>query len=342
MTNGPSATLPSRLWEVYLLHVSTPMMQELRRIDARAAVVKPFGSHLYGTDGPSSDFDFKGVFIPSRESALIGKITTRISKRPNKAEGVKNAAGDVEWEMISLHEFVRLALEGQTMALDMLHASLGRCVLSSREWLTLHSNRRRFCTKNLKAFVGYARRQAAKYGVKGSRLHTAKEIVRFLAVQGDLLVASVVDPLLHSGLEHVHGTDDPAAPVEILGKRMTALAKCSHYLPSFQKFLESYGDRARAAERSEGVDWKAMSHAIRAAWEVRAILTGEGFSLPLPAPFAEHLRTVKEGRLDFQATQTELEERIEEIEALAASSPLPEAPDSGWSDLFLLDAMGGG
>jgi len=29
-----------------------------------------FGSHLYGTTTPSSDMDFKSVFIPTREEIL--------------------------------------------------------------------------------------------------------------------------------------------------------------------------------------------------------------------------------------------------------------------------------
>lgn len=302
-------------------------------------VLMPFGSHLYGTETEASDFDFKGIFLPKREEALLGRIRRRITSRPEKAEGTKNAPGDVEWELLSLHEFLKMALEGQTMALDMLHASPKMPLLSSLDWSVLRRERRRFYTKNLKAFVGYARRQAAKYGVKGSRLHTAKKMVEFLRAQGDLPVATVLDPLLASGLPHVHATDDPAAPIEILGKRLTALAKCSHYLVSFEKYLDSYGARAVAAEKSEGVDWKAMSHALRAAWEVRAILVDGEFSLPLPWAEAGYLLGVKAGIYYFRDVQEELEYRIAEIEALASYSTLPERADGAWADHFLYDCM---
>ena len=33
-----------------------------------------FGSHLYGTATPKSDIDYKGVYLPSREEILLGKI----------------------------------------------------------------------------------------------------------------------------------------------------------------------------------------------------------------------------------------------------------------------------
>ena len=33
-----------------------------------------FGSHLYGTNTPQSDKDFKGVFMPTNEQIYLGKI----------------------------------------------------------------------------------------------------------------------------------------------------------------------------------------------------------------------------------------------------------------------------
>lgn len=305
----------------------------------KVLVMMPFGSHLYGTQTESSDYDFKGVFVPTTREALLGKIRRRISLRPEKPSGEKNPPGAVEWEILSLHEFIALALEGQTVALDMLHAKPEVWITSSAAWEELVENRQRFYTKNLKAFVGYARRQAAKYGIKGSRIDTAKKIVEFLRFQGDLPVSSVLDPLLASGLEHVHATDNPDAPVEILGKRLTALAKCSHYLTTFERYLSSYGERARQAERNEGVDWKAMSHAMRAAMEVRAILDHGGFDLPFSKTDAEFLRDIKCGRIPFVDVQKELEDSIFWIERLALISGLPEVPDRAWAERFILRQM---
>lgn len=38
-----------------------------------------FGSHLYGTETPSSNLDFKAVFLPSRSDILLGRVKESIN-----------------------------------------------------------------------------------------------------------------------------------------------------------------------------------------------------------------------------------------------------------------------
>jgi len=45
-----------------------------------------FGSHLYGTNTPDSDTDYKGIFLPSREQVFLGKIPKSYSTSPKKTE----------------------------------------------------------------------------------------------------------------------------------------------------------------------------------------------------------------------------------------------------------------
>lgn len=80
-----------------------------------------FGSHLYGTNTLNSDKDYKGVFFPTKDQILLGNIP----KSFNETSGdnfSKNTIEDVDIELFSLHQFIKLACEGQTVALDMLHA----------------------------------------------------------------------------------------------------------------------------------------------------------------------------------------------------------------------------
>ena len=80
-----------------------------------------FGSHLYGTNTPDSDRDYKGVFLPTRREVLLGEIPKNITESTGNRYS-KNGAGDVDTEMFSLHQFIKLAIDGQTVAFDMLHA----------------------------------------------------------------------------------------------------------------------------------------------------------------------------------------------------------------------------
>ncbi len=145
-------------------------------------VVLKFGSHLYGTNTKDSDRDIKGIFMPTKEQIFLGKIPKTLPDEPKrkKAQGEKNTADDVDTEIYSLHYFIKLACEGQTVALDMLHAPRNMLLKTSEIWEDIVANREKFYTKNLKAFVGYARKQAAKYGIRSGRLSNLRKVISVL------------------------------------------------------------------------------------------------------------------------------------------------------------------
>ncbi len=95
-----------------------------------------FGSHLYGTATSESDLDYKGIFLPSKEEILLGNIPKGYSYS-TRATDAKNTADDTDVELYSLHYFIKLACEGQTVALDMLHAPDAMIMESSDIWTSI-------------------------------------------------------------------------------------------------------------------------------------------------------------------------------------------------------------
>jgi len=140
-----------------------------------------FGSHLYGTNDENSDTDYKGIFLPTKEQILLGKIPKSINTSTKKINTCKNTCNDIDTEIYSLHHFITLASQGETVAIDLLHTPKNMTIKTSNIWNSIVENRTKFYTKNLQAFIGYARRQAAKYGIKGSRLNDVQKIVNFLS-----------------------------------------------------------------------------------------------------------------------------------------------------------------
>lgn len=305
----------------------------------KTLVSMKFGSHLYGTATPESDTDIKGVFLPELRELLLAKASKH-RHATTGANDTKNTAEDKDEEFYSLQYFVELACLGETVALDMLHAPSEMLLSTSPTWEALRSHRSRFYTRSLKAFVGYARRQAAKYGVKGSRLASARVV---LALMEEAEAAPRSKParmedirrgLEDAALEHVY-LEEPWA--QVCGKKLQWAARISEYLPTMRHFVEEYGDRARQAERNEGIDWKAISHAFRAAYEVRYILRVGDFTFPLPeAPF---LRKIKAGEVPFAEASSKLEELMADLEGLAAASALPAKVDRGWWDDWLVNTL---
>lgn len=295
-----------------------------------------FGSHLYGTDTPESDKDFKGIFMPSKKEIFLGKIPKSISESTKKGSESKNTAEDVDTEIYSLQYFIELALKGETIALDMLHTPKELTLISSPIWEDILLHRKKFYTKSLKSFVGYARKQAAKYGIKGSRISAAKSVIELLkkyhpdTKMYDLWHKLPVD-------EHLYFTDSKQniRMYQVCGKQIQETAKVGYVLPILESFVEQYGARARLAEKNEGIDWKAVSHALRAAMQTESILTKGTIEFPLPK--ADYLRKVKQGELHYiNDVAPVLEYLMDRAEYLSKTSTLPKVPDREFWESFVV------
>lgn len=125
---------------------------------------------------------------------------------------------------------------------------------------------------------------------------------------------------------------------QICGKLLQETARAEHYVETMERFIEEYGHRAKLAERNEGIDWKAISHALRAGYQTYYILTQRGFEYPLPE--TDYLVKVKRGEVPFAEASETLEVLIDLVERLSASSPLPERADRDWWERWLVSVVG--
>lgn len=305
-----------------------------------------FGSHLYGTNSETSDTDIKGIFMPTKKEILLGRIPKSIVTTTKKVDDVKNTSEDVDVEMFSLHYFIKLACEGQTVALDMLHAPLilnyynPYCTIV----VSLLRNRDRFYTKNLNAFVGYCRKQASKYGVKGSRLADAKKVLdKFYMVfcmGNPRNKLSVYWDELPEG-EHIskyYDEDTKLNMYEVCGRKIQETASIEYAYDIVKRFYDNYGERAKKAEKNEGIDWKAVSHAVRVAYEMIEIFEDGKITFPLKT--AEYIKQVKYGKLDYLTeVAPTLDKLMERVEHLSSISTYPEKVDREFWDNWLYDMV---
>lgn len=304
-----------------------------------------FGSHLYGTANENSDKDFKGIFMPTKEQIYLGKVPKALTFNTKKDNGEKNTNEDIDTELYSLHYFLHLACEGETVALDMLHAPEDMLKETTKIWDRIISERHRFYTKNLRAFVGYARRQASKYGIKGSRLNDAKRVLEFISQTGHhygpiFIKLKDVWEELPTG-EHIFKLPEDASGVrmyEVCGRKTGETASLEYLWNTVNNFYKNYGARAEQAAKNEGIDWKAVSHALRAAYQVKQILTEGTITFPLRE--AEYLRQVKEGKLHYlNDVAPKLDNLMDEVEALSVTSTLPMHVDRQYWDNFLISVI---
>jgi hypothetical protein len=307
------------------------------------AVVKiKFGSHLYGTSTPTSDTDYKGVFIPEARDIILQRAPRSMATGSgrSKAEGERNRPEDVDSEFYSLHYYLQLLREGQTGAVDMLFAPAPE--VTSELWQCIQANRERLLTKKSAAFVGYCRTQANKYGIKGSRVAAAKRAMEFFQKHlGALGVTTKVGAIFGNAQDCIIDDFTSIVTKETTGGNFEKYYVCCDRMVGFKNTLkeaasiftrihENYGARARMAESNEGIDWKALSHAVRVGHEAIELLTRHWITFPLPN--AAHILEIKQGKLDYQTVAEEIENLLSLVEEASKFSTLPDKADSAWID----------
>lgn len=305
-----------------------------------------FGSHLYGTDTPQSDTDYKSVFVPSAKSILLQQAMRSVQHGRTKEKGEHNTSVDVDEEGVALHRYLQLLGEGQTNMLDMVFAPHDMLLENSAVWEELVANKHRFITRRAAAFVGYCRQQANKYGIKGSRVATMRDACYLLSSiiesKGTSPKLETIAPLLETFVAN-HGDHSALIDMEQIGRPVRLFEVCGRKLPYTVKLidcymilknvLDEYGSRALAAEKHEGIDWKALSHAVRVGQEALELLETGRITFPLKD--AAYIRDIKLAKYPYKIVATVIERLLEDVEASAAASTLPDKPDQAFMDDFV-------
>lgn len=306
-----------------------------------------FGSHVYGTNLPTSDLDYKAVFLPSIADTILQRATSR--SRSTGPENAKNAPGDVDVEEFSLQGYLRLLCEGQTVAVDMLFVPERFYVEEpSILWARVREQRHNFLSSGVAAFIGYCRQQANKYGVKGSRMAAARDVLELLRPLGcDRLedhwpaIASWAVGREHVEiieLRHPDNHDAIELHLSVCGRKAPARLRVHDAVAMYERLWERYGERARQAMDNEGIDWKALMHAVRVLREAEELLaTG---AVTFPRPERERLLEIRQGRVPYAAVAEEIESGMAGLPSLVSTSVLRAEPDRSAADMLILEAYG--
>lgn len=307
-----------------------------------------FGSHLYGTSTPSSDFDYKSIFIPDAKDILLQRVKQAINTQRPKGFGEKNFAGENDEESFSLQKYLHLIAEGQTVALDILFTPDQHIIGEPMpEWLEIVANKDKLITKQASSFVGYCRQQASKYGVKGARLAAARDALELLdkmvawnsgsvkleIIQHKLIEETAKHPDYMEFLMIDQPNSDPINHWVVCGRKLPFNTSLRNAFNVVNKLVADYGSRTIQAEKDGGVDWKALSHSIRIANQAIELLDTGKITFPLPN--ASYILDIKTGKVPYKVIGEEIENLLEIVEAKMLTSVLPAKPDKEWIDDFI-------
>lgn len=311
-----------------------------------------YGSHLYGTNTPTSDFDFKIITLPPIEDLLLG-LRLSVHKRKYDERGerlseeVSMPAGGWEEEIIPVQKFVTDFMTGQAYAVEVAFAQLRREDSPFTELCGLLTSR--FLHKNVNGMVGFAVKQTFDYVRRGERYNSALRVLECIDVlQREFLgtglavrlstelatlqkfkheSGTVMDWIaLHSALELGTSTNQRTVmrTLKLNGREYLETTTLQNFRTAVEKLRDQYGERSTRAASTD-VDWKSLSHAVRVYNQVIELLQTK--RIAFPRPNAEELTRIKKGEVPIEQV-TELLRRLDDQVTLElARSTLPDASE---------------
>lgn len=295
-------------------------MFEQALAEERSILKIKVGSHLYGTNTPTSDEDFVGIFIPTADYLLgLKRIEEVDIGVKNKDEAGKNTADAVDCKFYTLEKFARLALDNNPNIIEILFVNEESVVSIKEIGIQLLSLKKSFLSKNLKhRFLGYAFSQKHKMVIKLDNYETLVEASKYLERCDKRFVLEAVEidhyPLFVKKKDYV-SIGDINLPITSTTKRAKEFV---------DRRLSQFGSRLELVTKY-GYDTKFASHLIRLIVEgIELLSTGD---LIFPLKEAPLLRDIRQGKYSMDDVLKMAEEYERAIEVLYESSSLSHSSD---------------
>lgn len=312
------------------------------------------GSKLYGTNDINSDTDIKGVFLPDKKDLLLGKVQKHYQFTTSK-NGVKNNREDIDECYYSLHYFFELLSKGDTNALDLFFAytNYEKVLIDTPEWSVIVDNKDKLLTKCVKSYLGYCKHQSIKYSSPGDKLRNYKSFRDFLSgIENKTLLEYL--SCNYEEIKDLFAVENKKFPyfgeksfferakngnyyLVINDIKFDLNESCAVNFEKANRVIESYGNRVNKVAKDGGIDYKALSHAVRVVFQVEELLKQGQITFPLKE--SEFIKSIKykTTKLTFEEIIKWLEEKIKYIEEeLIPNSPLRDNSDFEWIEDYIL------
>ena len=323
------------------------------KYNSKVIYVTQYGSKLYGTDNPNSDTDYKGIFIPSKEDVLLKRDIEHFNFNSND-KNTRNSKDDIDLQLFSIYKFFSLLKKGETGAMDILFSLFREDTqeyTNHRYTDVIKENYKKFYNRNLHSFIGYCVGQSKVYNVRGERfneLHLFVEHFNALVKeQGseklESLYPMVEELFKERKFKYIKFTFAPTSRgsgetkegkyVEVLGKRFLGTVTVKYFSEKITEMEEQFGNRAKAS--AKGVDFKALSHAVRVISEIEELIDDDFISFPLKNRV--YVTSIKEGHETLEDVMQYIDNKITLVQDKLDASDLPEKSDEKFVEKLILD-----
>lgn len=307
-----------------------------------------FGSHVYGTSLATSDIDIKGIYIPSVQDIMLQRVTSTLNFTTKDDPTKRNTQSDLDIEIFSLQKYLDLLIEGQTIALDILFTPPDFHLCQPHPiWIEIQKNKHRFLHSGTTAFAKYCRLQAAKYGMKGTRMAAIRQTLELFSTFSPLKKLSEyrdeIDELIRNYQQSVQDSSlialiecfDKNRQVnehflQVCNRKLSLNISAKQAIQILKRIYGEYGQRAKLAEKNEGIDWKALMHAARVLFQGKELLNSGHITFPRPE--RDLLLKIRQGDIKYQYVAQMIENGLKELNEAALASPLSKEADRDYAD----------
>ena len=313
---------------------------ELSRIGSVPIYLTKYGSELYGLNTENSDEDYVCVFLPPKKKLIMNGFVDfqhTFSYQTKKDPNEKNSPEDIDVKFISLQKFLRKLVSLEVEACDILYSYTNKETIKLENGFDiLFKNRHRLMDiTNKEAFIGYGINQVKKYGLKGTAVGIAKNILKYLekfnVVLAGAKLKDIIRDLIHDNylpkdkrrdiwdlvkipVGDKNGNITPA--LKLFNSFHTLNISVKEFHNRIQGFYGKYGERAKLAEKNHGIDWKAASHGLRSIINYTKLIKRGDYSYPFTGNDKEVLMKIKLGQMTWENYESIFDFRMSILNSL--------------------------
>jgi len=291
------------------------------------------GSHLYGTNTPTSDLDYSGVFLPVKELVFgfqqVEEVDLSIT---DKNEAGRNTQRAVDRKLYEFRKFVKLALENNPNIIEQLFVNEPNIVYINDAGRALLEERYKFPHKGLlKKFKGYAFSQKHKMVIRTDKFHELDNAFNYLkeyAGQKELLIE-----LKDKCLPFMKFSQDFCAIGDLNLQKGIFVKKA---VSMIEERLSKVGNRKNLITK-HGFDTKFASNLIRLLLEGKDLVSNGDITFPLR--YAETILDIKQGKWTIKEVLDYAEQLEAETDIAALQSELPSKPRFDEIEKFTINLL---
>jgi len=252
------------------------------------------GSKSYGTDGPDSDIDIRGICISPKEYWIGLKNFEQYQDLFN------------DYTIYNIKKFIKLAIDCNPNIIELLFTDEKNILFIDKYGKKLRDNKELFLSTKAKfTFSGYAIAQ-----LKRIKLH----------------YNHINNPIDHKPtVEEFNGYISKGEAFFPNVNRQNNYKEALKKWHQYETWVKNRNPKRAEMEKKYGFDGKHGSHLVRLLRMGEEILSGKG--VIVYRPDREYLKGIQKGLLTYEEILKIADEYDKKLENLYNNSPLPKHPD---------------